>query len=147
MRGEPNSYYKTDHDATAMCLKDDYYSGLGSNMHAAYNTQILVSDGFIVSYYVSQDRSDTRTLANAIEQFHKWYGQYPEKFVQMPATEALAIMSTANRKVSSLHKISVLEWRKDRKESALYEYVDEKTITCLGFRKGVRVKLADRKHS
>ncbi|WP_173021654.1 transposase [Parasutterella excrementihominis] len=25
--------------------------------------------------------------------------------------------------------------------------MDEKTITCLGFRKGVRVKLADRKHS
>ena len=74
-----NSYYKTDHDATAMCLKDDYYSGLGNNMHAAYNTQMLVSSGFIVSYYVSQDRSDTRTLANAIEQFHKWYGQYPEK--------------------------------------------------------------------
>ena len=27
-----NSYYKTDHDATAMCLKADYYSGLGSNI-------------------------------------------------------------------------------------------------------------------
>ena len=87
-----NSYYKTDHDATAMCLKDDYYSGLGSNMHAAYNTQILVSNGFIVSYYVSQDRSDTRTLANAIGILRNC--------VQMPATEALAIMSTANRKVS-----------------------------------------------
>ena len=32
------SYYKTDHDATAMCLKEDYYSGLGSSMHAGYNT-------------------------------------------------------------------------------------------------------------
>ena len=31
-----NSYYKTDHDATAMCLKEDYYSGLGSKMHAGY---------------------------------------------------------------------------------------------------------------
>ena len=37
-----NSYYKTDIDSTAMCLKEDYYSGLGSNMHAAYNTQIMV---------------------------------------------------------------------------------------------------------
>ncbi len=27
-----NSYYKTDYDATAMCLKQDYYSGLGSNI-------------------------------------------------------------------------------------------------------------------
>ena len=33
-----NSYYKTDHDATAMCLKEDYYSGLGSNLHAAYGS-------------------------------------------------------------------------------------------------------------
>ena len=40
-----NSYYKTDHDATAVCLKEDFYSGLGSNMHAAYNTQIMVIDG------------------------------------------------------------------------------------------------------
>lgn len=39
------SYYKTDHDATAMCLKADYYSGLGSDMHAAYNVQALVIKG------------------------------------------------------------------------------------------------------
>lgn len=37
-----NSYYKTVHDATAMCLKEDYYSGLGSNMHAGYNVQVSV---------------------------------------------------------------------------------------------------------
>ena len=42
-----NSYYKTDHDATAMCLKRDYYSSLGSNLHAAYNVQISVSRGLI----------------------------------------------------------------------------------------------------
>ena len=42
-----NSYYKTDHDATAMALKTDYYSGHGTNMHAAYNVQILVSSGII----------------------------------------------------------------------------------------------------
>ena len=46
-----NSYYKTDHDATAMCLKADYYSGLGSSMHAAYQAQAIVSCGFIVNYY------------------------------------------------------------------------------------------------
>lgn len=37
-----NSYYKTDHDATAMCLKEDYYSGLGSNLRAAYQMQVVV---------------------------------------------------------------------------------------------------------
>lgn len=74
-----NSYYKTDHDATAMCLKEDYYSGLGSQMHAAYNTQILVSNGFIVTYYVSQDRTDARTLAPTLDQFFQWYGIYPKR--------------------------------------------------------------------
>ena len=57
-----NSYFKTDKDATAMCLKEDYYSGLGSSMHAAYSLQILVSKGLILDYYVSQDRSDASTL-------------------------------------------------------------------------------------
>ena len=57
-----NSYYKTDRDATAMCLKADYYSGLGSNMHAAYSLQILVAKGFILDYLVSQDRADARII-------------------------------------------------------------------------------------
>ena len=50
-----------------MCLKEDYYSGLGSQMHAAYNTQIVVCRGIIVFYYLSQDRSDTRTLIPTLE--------------------------------------------------------------------------------
>ncbi len=49
-----NSYFKTDIDATAMCLKEDYYSGLGSNMHAAYNVQLCVIYGLISSYIVIQ---------------------------------------------------------------------------------------------
>ncbi len=49
-----NSYFKTNIDATAMCLKEDYYSGLGSNMHAAYNAQLCVIYGLISSYIVIQ---------------------------------------------------------------------------------------------
>lgn len=74
-----NSYYKTDHDATAMCLKEDYYSGLGSNTHAAYNLQIIVSKGFILSFYVSQDRNDQYTLIPALQKFNKMYGVYPKR--------------------------------------------------------------------
>jgi len=58
MCGDRNSYYKTDKDATAMCLKEDYYSGLGSNMHAGYNVQLIVSRGIILTYYVGQERND-----------------------------------------------------------------------------------------
>ena len=74
-----NSYYKTDHDATAMCLKEDYYSGLGSNTHAAYNLQIIVSKGIILSFYVSQDRNDQYTLIPALDNFYKLYGFYPKR--------------------------------------------------------------------
>ena len=74
-----NSYYKTDKDATAMCLKEDYYSGLGSNLHAAYNIQILVSKGLILDYYVCQDRNDINTLIPLLSAFNDDYGHYPKR--------------------------------------------------------------------
>lgn len=74
-----NSYYKTDHDATAMCLKEDYYSGLGSSTHAAYNLQIIVSKGIILCFYVSQDRNDQYTLIPTLEKFYELYKFYPKR--------------------------------------------------------------------
>ena len=75
--GSRGSYYKTDRDATAMCLKEDYYSGLGSNRHAGYNIQAAVSQGIVLSYYVSQDRSDYKTLPTLLERHKSMYGSYP----------------------------------------------------------------------
>jgi len=72
-----NSYFKTDHDATAMCLKEDYYSGLGSNMHAGYNLQLAVSKGIILDYYVCQERNDISTLKPFLELFYVDLGYYP----------------------------------------------------------------------
>ena len=74
-----NSYYKTDHDATAMCLKEDYYSGVGSNMHAGYNIQISVSKGIITDFYVSQDRNDQYTLIPFLKDYYSLYGCYPKR--------------------------------------------------------------------
>ena len=71
------SYYKTDHDATAMCLKSDYYTGLGSNMHAAYNVQAAVIKGLVLAYYVSQDRTDINVFVPILEKFRFLYGKYP----------------------------------------------------------------------
>ena len=73
------SYYKTDHDATAMCLKADYYSGLGSNIHAAYNVQALVIKGFVFLYHVSQARTDYSEFVPALENFYKNYGVFPKR--------------------------------------------------------------------
>lgn len=72
------SYYKTDRDATAMALKADYYSGLGSNMHAAYNVQVAVCGGLACGYLVSSDRSDIRLLRGAVESCAETLGRYPE---------------------------------------------------------------------
>lgn len=72
-----NSYYKTDHDATAMCLKEDYYSGLGSNMHAAYNTQIAVIHGLITTYLVTQSRTDLCDFTPLLDRHYSFYESYP----------------------------------------------------------------------
>lgn len=45
-----NSYYKTDQDATAMVLKEDYYSKSGHVFHAGYNIQVMVSSGIITMF-------------------------------------------------------------------------------------------------
>lgn len=74
-----NSFYKTDQDATAMTLKADYYSGVGSNTHAAYNTQIAVAKGIILDYFVSQDRTDYYTFIPFLERFHQHYNLYPKR--------------------------------------------------------------------
>lgn len=73
-----NPYYKTDHDATATCLKEDYYSGLSSNLHAAYNAQVLVIKGFACAYYVSHSRSDINDLIPTLEAFFRIHYQYPK---------------------------------------------------------------------
>lgn len=71
------SYFKTDRDATAMCLKSDYYSGLGTNMHAAYNVQLVVCRGIVAAYAVTQSRADVNDFAAAIEAFFAIHGRYP----------------------------------------------------------------------
>lgn len=77
--GDRNSFYKTDKDATAMCLKEDYYSGLGSNMHAGYNIQIMVSKGIILDYYVGQERNDFYEFIPTLNGFYNNYGFYPTR--------------------------------------------------------------------
>lgn len=76
--GGRNSYYKTDKDATAMVLKEDYYSKSSHDFHAGYNVQVLVSSLLILLYGVFQDRTDYYTFVPMNELFHKYYGFYPK---------------------------------------------------------------------
>lgn len=136
-----NSYYKTDHDATAMCLKEDYYSGLGSQMHAAYNTQILVSNGFIVTYYVSQDRTDARTLAPTLDQFFQWYGIYPKRVCADAGYGSVNNYEYCEQKgIQAFIKYTAWNGEKTGRNPATYEYIDTQTIRCLGGRVGERIQ-------
>ena len=72
------SFFKTDHDATAMVLKEDYYSRLSHDFHAGYNVQVLVSSLLILMYGVFQDRTDYYTFIPMNEKFKKYYGFYPK---------------------------------------------------------------------
>ena len=73
-----SSYYRTDPDATAMALKADYYSGLGSSMRAAYNVQVAVCGGLACGFLVSSDRSDVRLLRGAVESCAETLGRCPD---------------------------------------------------------------------
>lgn len=71
------SYFKTDKDATAMVLKEDYYSKLSHDFHAGYNIQAIVSCGLILMYGVFQDRDDHYTFIPMNDLYYKYYGKYP----------------------------------------------------------------------
>lgn len=74
--GERNSYSKTDHDATFMHGKEDYYNKTGI-FKAYYNIQIGVSDEYILHYGVYPNPTDTKTWIPFFEEYHKRYGFYP----------------------------------------------------------------------
>ena len=72
------SYFKTDYDATAMVLKEDYYSKLSHDFHAGYNVQVLVSSLLILMYGVFQYRNDIKTFIPMNDLYFKYYNNYPK---------------------------------------------------------------------
>jgi transposase len=60
MGDDRNSYSKTDKDATFMRMKDDHM--LNGQLKPGYNVQFAVENYFIVDTYVSNDRTDYKTL-------------------------------------------------------------------------------------
>ena len=75
--GERNSYSKTDHDATFMHSKEDYYMKTGI-FKPAYNVQLGVSDEYILYAKVYPNPGDTLTFIPFLESYRKAYGSYPK---------------------------------------------------------------------
>ena len=139
------SYYKTDHDATAMCLKSDYYSGLGSNMHAAYSVQGLVISGIIMAYYVSQSRCDTIDFVPILRLFHTIYGQYPKNVCADSAYGSLDNYRFLNDNgIGNYVKYFSWEGNVSGTYPDSYRLNEDGTILCLNRRIGIPVEIPHR---
>ena len=77
MGKDRKSYSRTDHDATFMRLKEDHMQN--QQLKPAYNLQIGVSNEYILSLMISQDRSDFKTYKKFLELFKQQYGYYPKR--------------------------------------------------------------------
>ena len=134
-----NSYYKTDHDATAMTLKTDYYSGLASNMHAAYNAQIVVIKGFVCSYYVSQSRNDITDFIPVLDKFYELHGVYPKNICADAGYGSLDnYRYLKEHKIGNYVKHQSWEGNVSGLRPNRYRLNEDETITCLNNKIGNR---------
>lgn len=127
-----NSYYKTDKDATAMCLKEDYYSGLGSNMHAAYNVQLCVIYGLISSFIVTQSRNDIDDFIKIVEKHYEMYKAYPESICADAGYGSLKNYSFLEaHNIKNFVKYVTWEGNVSGRRPSQYRINPDNTITCL----------------
>lgn len=140
-----NSYYKTDHDATAMTLKTDYYSGLASNMHAAYNVQIMVSYGLISAYLATQSRSDINDFIPIIQRYYLFYGQYPKRLCADAGYGSLSNYTfLKTHHIENYVKYKTWEGNISGKSPSQYEINDDDSITCLNGIIGKKINIPHR---
>lgn len=77
--GDRNSYAKSDPDATFMRMKED--AMLNGQLKPGYNVQIATENQFITNYGIFQRPTDTGTLIDFLESFHKKYGLHSREIV------------------------------------------------------------------
>ena len=139
------SYFKTDKDATAMCLKADYYSGLGTNMHAAYNIQVGVSSGFILVYYVSQSRADINDFIPTIEQYYLFYSRYPKKICADAGYGSyINYKYMRDNSITSFVKHQSWEGNLSGSNPDQFKYTKDNKVICLNNNIGYEVELENR---
>ena len=79
MFGGRNSYSKTDPDATFMRMKEDHM--LNGQLKPGYNVQVGTENGFVLSYALFSNPTDTRTLLPHLHRFERYYGKLPKRLI------------------------------------------------------------------
>lgn len=124
-----NSYSKTDHDATFMHMKYDYYMNTGV-FKPGYNIQLGESDEYIRHIRVGNDRTDSRTFIPFMEGYRKQYDDLPGIVVADAGYGSydnymwcLTHQTDAYIKYQLYEKEKTAEYRKQRyrKENLLHE--------------------------
>ncbi len=140
-----NSYYKTDHDATAMTLKADYYAGLGSSMHAAYNSQLLVSKGIIAAYYISSSRSDFPDFIPVLKAFYDSFGSYPSNVCADAGYGSLEnYRFLYEHRIGNYVKYQNFDGNVSGRNPDRYFLNEDGTITCLNDLTGYKTDISNR---
>ena len=135
-----NSYFKTDHDATAMCLKEDFYSVLGSNMHAAYNTQIMVFNGLIASFIVTQSRNDLNVFIPLLKKHKEMYNSLPKSVCADAGYGSLDNYEYLDiNNIENYVKYQTWEGNVSGRNPSVYHLNEDMTISCLNGNTGVIV--------
>ncbi len=76
---ERNSYSRTDPEATFMRMKEDHMRN--GQLKPGYNIQVGTEAGYVTTYGVYPNPTDTKTLQPVLEQFHRDYSKYPENLI------------------------------------------------------------------
>lgn len=136
-----NSYYTSDKDATAMSLKTDYYSGHGSNFHAAYNVQFGENYGLIMNYGCYQNRADYYTLIPFLNRYFLMYGRYPTSIV---ADSGYGIEVNykfmKDNKIFPYVKFQNWEGESSGKRPQLFFVNEDNSISCLNGKKAFPIE-------
>ncbi len=141
------SFYKTDNDATAMVLKEDYYSKSSYEFHAAYNVQQLVIRGFIFAYYVSNSRTDIDDFIPINEQFYRLYQCFPLNECADAGYGSLDNYTYLDKhKIGNYVKHQSWEGNKSASNPDCYHLLDNDKIVCLNGIVGIEVELLNRHH-
>lgn len=141
------SFYKTDKDATAMVLKEDYYSKSSYEFHAAYNVQQLVIRGFIFAYYVSQSRTDIDDFIPINEQFYRLYQCFPKNECADAGYGSLDNYTYLDEHhIGNYVKHQSWEGNKSASSPDCYRLLDNDKIVCLNGLIGIEVEIENRHH-